>query len=417
MTDAPAANRPRKLPRDGFVELVVLLAAALAAALVFSGRDLDVAALRPFYGGDLADPWPRASEPLWRWLYASTPWITGSFAAFGGALLAAGMLRRNRRLRLHGMFIVLSILLGPGLLVNAVLKDHWGRARPREIVEFGGRMTYTPPLLPSDAGGKSFPCGHCSVGFLYAAGWWLWRRTHPRWARVSLAGGLLSGFLLGLARMAAGGHFLSDVVWAGLIAFGAAHVVYYHILRIPHREDWLDPNAPVIPARKWERHVGTAGAVLAAAGLGTAVMLSWCYADLTRVIEIPAGNRPVDLEITADRLDIEIHVMGAPAERIECTGDIHGFGWPTDAIRAAWTSADQRSSAVRYKVTERGRYVYLDALARISVPAEMMRKITVHTGRGNVSVIDDTRGTGATASHIQFDLDSARGRVDGLLNR
>ena len=47
-------------------------------------------------------------------------------------------------------FIALSLALGPGLIVNSLLKDNVGRARPFTIVEFGGTKTFSPALAPSD---------------------------------------------------------------------------------------------------------------------------------------------------------------------------------------------------------------------------------------------------------------------------
>ncbi len=208
-------------------ELAALSALSLVAATVFAATALDIVAARLFYRPELADPWPVASRPVWLLFYKSAPWVTGSLAAAGVALIVAGTVRRTSRLlRLYGIFIMLCVIAGPGLIVNGILKDHWGRPRPRQIVEFGGRLPYAPPLLPAGTHGKSFPCGHCSVGYLFAAGWWLWRRRRPRWAAASLVAGSVLGTLLGIGRMAAGGHFLSDAVWAGLIAFWVAHAFY-----------------------------------------------------------------------------------------------------------------------------------------------------------------------------------------------
>jgi lipid A 4'-phosphatase len=85
--------------------------------------------------------------------------------------------------RINGAFLLLSVIAGPGLIINAVLKDHWDRPRPRDVVQFGGVMQYTPAPLRGEGGG-AFPCGHCSVGFLYASGWLAWRRRRPAWART-----------------------------------------------------------------------------------------------------------------------------------------------------------------------------------------------------------------------------------------
>jgi len=75
----------------------------------------------------------------------------------------------------NGAFLILSVLIGPGLIINAVFKDHWDRPRPGDVVEFGGMLQCTPAPLRGESG-ESFPCGHCSVGFLFASGWWLWKR-------------------------------------------------------------------------------------------------------------------------------------------------------------------------------------------------------------------------------------------------
>jgi membrane-associated PAP2 superfamily phosphatase len=80
--------------------------------------------------------------------------------------------------------LILSVVIGPGLIINAVFKDHWDRPRPRDVVEFGGMLQCTPAPLRGESG-ESFLCGHCSVGFLFASGWWLWKRRRPGWAQRS----------------------------------------------------------------------------------------------------------------------------------------------------------------------------------------------------------------------------------------
>lgn len=397
-------------------ELAVLLAMAIVAAILFSGTDLDVAASRRFYHPELADHWPVASQPVWHWFYLSTPWITSSLAAAAGALLVASFVRtRLSRLRLHGLFILLSVIVGPGLIINALLKDHWGRPRPREIVEFGGRMQYAAPLLPSSAHGKSFPCGHCSVGYLYAVGWWIWRRNRPRWAVASLGVGLGMGSLLGVGRMAAGGHFLSDAVWAGLIAFGVAHVLYYYGLRVPAHED-SRPLAHVPVRRRPPLSAAMIAVVVvfAAALIGAGVLVSWRYADLTaRVALRSLPQEPESFEVVADTLDVEIHLIKEPTTDVEWAGDVHGFGSPTDDIQAGWTFESRPVPTLRYRVAEKGWYLYLDAVARIRLPWRNLRTVVVRTQHGNINVIDETGGAFAEGPHPKFDLHSADGRMNG----
>lgn len=219
-------------------EAIVLSVLAAATIIVFLVTDLDIASARWFYHPGRNNPWPVALQPVWLLFYNSAPWVTGSLAVAGTASLIAGLLKKDaRKFRTHGLFILLCVAIGPGLIVNGILKDHWGRARPRQIIEFGGKHHYTQPLVPASAHGKSFPCGRCSVGYLYGAGWWLWRRRSPRIVCLSFLTGIALGTLLGFGRMAAGGRFLSDNLWSGLIALGAAHVLYYYVFRNPARED------------------------------------------------------------------------------------------------------------------------------------------------------------------------------------
>src|SRR5579859_5702402 len=81
------------------------------------------------------------------------PWLTGGLVALilGGAL----WLRLTHR-PFFGLdrdaliFILIATALGPGLIVNIGLKDHWGRARPHQVEQFGGTKQFTPPLVPTD---------------------------------------------------------------------------------------------------------------------------------------------------------------------------------------------------------------------------------------------------------------------------
>jgi len=116
--------------------------------------------------------------------------------------------------------LVLAIFtLGPGLLVNGLLKTFWGRVRPRNIVEFGGKHDFTAWWDPIGACIKncSFVSGEASSAFALLA----LAALVPaplRYAAIGVA--LIYGVLVGFIRIAVGAHFLSDVLFAGvLIAF------------------------------------------------------------------------------------------------------------------------------------------------------------------------------------------------------
>ncbi len=165
--------------------------------------------------------WPGVDHVFWKAIYdyANLPAI---FLAGGAVIcLAAGFfMPRLRKYRRFALFLVLLLALGPGLIVNTVLKDNWGRARPGEIVEFGGQHAYTPILRPGNSGpNSSFPSGHAAIGFFLLAPYFFYRTRSGRIAVSFLLLGVGWGLLVGAARILQGGHFLSDVLWAGAIVY------------------------------------------------------------------------------------------------------------------------------------------------------------------------------------------------------
>lgn len=163
-------------------------------------------------------------------LYELVPWITRSVVVGGALLLLANRVCKacacwkfgNREI----LFLLLALAIGPGLVTNVILKDNWGRARPSQIEEFGGAKQFTPPLVMADQCEKncSFVSGHASVGFFLAAFALLLRTRWKRYALYTFALGL--GLSIGFARMAMGGHFFSDVVFAGIFTLLVVHLLY-----------------------------------------------------------------------------------------------------------------------------------------------------------------------------------------------
>jgi len=113
-------------------------------------------------------------------------------------------------------YLAIALALGPGIIVGA-FKEHWGRARPAQVVELGGDKRFTPALVPSDqcSTNCAFTSGHAATGFyLVALGF-----VFPRRRRAWIVAGLVAGSVIGLMRMAQGGHFFSDIVFAGFITW------------------------------------------------------------------------------------------------------------------------------------------------------------------------------------------------------
>lgn len=122
-------------------------------------------------------------------------------------------------------------LLGPGLIVNLILKPFWDRPRPRQILEFGGDKVF---MTPWQFGGetfdaRSFVSGEVAVVVCLIP---LAFFVPPVWRRCVFV--LLSLFAAatGLNRMVFGAHFLSDVlIAAGLMAMLASGLWYLIYVR------------------------------------------------------------------------------------------------------------------------------------------------------------------------------------------
>lgn len=113
------------------------------------------------------------------------------------------------------LFLATSLALGPGLLVNAILKEFWGRPRPWQVTDFGGTMDFFPAWVPGGAcpSNCSFPSGEASSAMWLIA---LAFVVPPAWRRATLALAVAWALVISLNRMAFGGHFFFDV----LIAWG-----------------------------------------------------------------------------------------------------------------------------------------------------------------------------------------------------
>jgi lipid A 4'-phosphatase len=144
--------------------------------------------------------------------------IIGSIVLCVAAWLI-GLIRRSpvagmtfRRL----VYLLTTVLLGPGLIVETVLKPNWGRARPDDLLQFGGVATYTPPLVIAEACTRncSFVSGHAAIAFWVTAYAFL---VPPLYRARALVAGLIFGSAVGLMRIMQGAHFLSDVIYAGVI--------------------------------------------------------------------------------------------------------------------------------------------------------------------------------------------------------
>jgi membrane-associated phospholipid phosphatase len=124
--------------------------------------------------------------------------------------------------------IVLSMVIGPGLIVNFGFKDYYGRPRPKQVEMFGGEMEFHPVLVPgTEKYARSFPSGHSAMGFIFVVGFLSGLSLRRRWAWWFLIVALAYGSFIGLIRMLQGAHWPSDILWSfGIVYYCTFFVTY-----------------------------------------------------------------------------------------------------------------------------------------------------------------------------------------------
>lgn len=208
--------------------LVAIFGVALVVFLIYPELDLAV-------GADMLGPDGRFLLALSRpaeLLHDATPYWVGAGIAF---FVLAGILRMVGRpigdLGLwQALYVAAVFVVGPGLLTNTVLKDHSGRPRPVDVLQFRGGNVYVPPFAFDGACDHncSFVAGDPSAAFALAAAALM---LPPRRRKWGVAAALGFGVLVGLLRMYQGGHFFSDVVFGAIFSLGTVLLLHWLMFR------------------------------------------------------------------------------------------------------------------------------------------------------------------------------------------
>jgi lipid A 4'-phosphatase len=201
-----------------------------AAAIFLVSPDIDLTVARAFTSEDGSFLGVKNTPLIYLREFFKFAYIA-SCAVFAIGLGLA-IARPSRHLRMSPAiwaFLVLSISVGPGIVANVLLKDEWGRARPYQVLEFGGTKQFTPALVPTDQCKRncSFVSGEASAVFapLFALA-----LVVPQWSGALIIAGTVAGSVAGVIRMAQGAHFLSDIVFAGVFMALTVTALHWAIL-------------------------------------------------------------------------------------------------------------------------------------------------------------------------------------------
>lgn len=143
--------------------------------------------------------------------------------------------RSSPFLKRSALVVLFSFIVGCGFITHLLLKEGWGRPRPKQTVFFGGTHTYYPWYLPAHLyeGGKlrSFPSGHGAItalGLVFleiglASGRKKWVLFGMIWCGVLM-------LPIGILRIFQGGHYFTDVVMAAAVMDLTAFFTSYYII-------------------------------------------------------------------------------------------------------------------------------------------------------------------------------------------
>ena len=374
---------------------------ALIGTLPFWLTDLDLSVAGLWYHPDAEDPWWESNRHLWVFLYQASPvlvslMLIGSLLTLAATWVWPGWRRRRR----YAVFVLALTLLGPGLVINGVIKDYWGRPRPHQTIALGGTLAYAPPLIRNRGSqGMSFPSGHSAVGFALGAFFLIWQRRRPRLAWGALIVSIVLGALIGAGRMIAGDHFLSDVIWSAVLTYGVAWVLYWFVLRIPQREQATRDRSPSPPLRRFS-HPGLAvgGFLLGSLTLVGAVLLATPVQE-TRTLAIKpltTTTGPRTLRLVADEATLTLFHLGALAiakgEAASIRFKGRGFGLPASRVYGHLERADGAvnhavSPTVSYTITHAGVFTERDSSLTVGIDPSAWEQVEMKTRSGDIHIL------------------------------
>lgn len=194
--------------------------------------DLDIAVSQLFY--DPASGFSLAGDTIWGGVVLLNKAASFAFVGLAIAGLGIALLPSSKvdvfRLR-YWMVVILIYVLGPGVVVNGILKRAFGRARPVQIEAFGGDGPFAAAWVVSDycRSACSFVSAEVAAGSALTIGlaigaiWFVGRPIASLFRVTSLASVALLA-VTAVQRVGSGRHFLSDVLFAAILvlALGTA---------------------------------------------------------------------------------------------------------------------------------------------------------------------------------------------------
>ena len=216
--------------------LIFIITSSIIAAIFLSFPQIDLQISNYFYNE--ADGFYLNKHPFFETVHNSVRIVATSIAVSWIALLAVNYFGKKQILNIPNfklIYLILALAIGPGLVVNTIFKDNWGRARPHQTNNFGGENPFTPPFIIADNCERncSFVSGDPSVGFYLFALYFAFRKRIFAYSALGL------GILFGGTRIVQGAHFFSDVIFSGVFTFTTCYLLWLAFSKYNSKESSL----------------------------------------------------------------------------------------------------------------------------------------------------------------------------------
>lgn len=356
----------------------VIIPLAILAFFTWVSRlgNFDYAAQKTIFtaGGD---SWEFGKRSLWHFLYhyGTYPAAITIFIALIG-YVRSHMEERFRRWRAVYLFVLLFGVIGPGVVSNLILKEYWGRPRPREVQGLGGSNAFEKVLtIDKTSSGKSFPCGHATMGYFFLGGFFICRRYRRDWAWFFLMLGLNLGFFMGVGRMCQGGHYFSDAIWSGAIMWFIGLGLYY-ILGL-HKNILQEPKQHAM----WLRVVVLVMGLALLAG----VLMASPYHNVRNFRLNNPANQTGPIQASLTLRTGEVRVVGGDTFMVN--GEAWGHGVPTSKVGASLYEGRSGDKVVaHYYERVGGRFTEVSQSLTVTVPWDRLKSLAIHAQDCTVTI-------------------------------
>ena len=261
------------------VTIIFLYSSLLILTILFMINDgwLDKQITSYFYNGALPLGERFYLEQIypWKWMNDNEIVFDATMLGFFIILLFVGLFRakypKGKLLTRYSLYILISVAVSVGLIVNVIFKGLYGRPRPIQTDiwpnslsadNFDFFFVWEPAFLINASligAGKSFPSGHASATAMFSVLFYVFRSNkvwncmvpqNPKLNRAifittriykwfGLTVGTIGTVFMGISRIVAGKHFASDVLWAIAIVWTISWVFYKYLFKIPLKESIL----------------------------------------------------------------------------------------------------------------------------------------------------------------------------------